>query len=99
VHGDGSKETYTLNPVSGKAQYTGNTTYLGSCYSSKGGVLIKNGYKYAEKLPITVTKTAGGSATAFTGQLSLVFVTTPAGKNKCPTGSETVALTSLKKTG
>jgi hypothetical protein len=99
LHGDGSKETYTLNPVSGKAQYVGTTKYVSSCYSSQGGVLISKGYTYSEKLTINVTKTSAGSATAYTGVLSLTFTPTAAGKSKCPAGSESLALTSVKKTG
>jgi hypothetical protein len=99
LHGDGSKETYTLKPVSGKAQYVGSTKYVSSCYTAKGGVLISKGYTYSEKLTINVTKSSGGSATAYTGVLSLTFTPTAAGKNKCPAGSESVALTSGKKSG
>ena len=62
-------------------------------------MLIKKAYTYSEKLTINVTKTAAGSATAYTGVLSLTFTPTAAGKNKCPAGSESVALTSGKKTG
>jgi hypothetical protein len=31
--------------------------------------------------------------------MHLAFTPTAAGKNKCPAGSETIALTSVKKTG
>ena len=99
VHGDGTTQTYTLNPVSGKAQYTGGATYVSSCYTSNGGVLIKKGYTYTEKLTITVTKTSAGAATAYTGVMHLAFTPTAAAQNKCPAGSETIALTSVKKTG
>jgi hypothetical protein len=99
LHGDGSKQTYTLQPVAGKAQYAGTTKYVSSCYTSKGGVLISRGYTYSEKLTINVTKSSAGAATGYSGVLSLTFTPTAAGKNKCPAGTETVALTSGKKTG
>jgi hypothetical protein len=98
VHGDGSKQTYVINPNK-NSTYTGGATYLGSCYSSNGGVLIAKGYKYTETLTIHVTKTSAGSASAFTGILTLGFTPTAAGKSKCPQGSEIVSLTSGKKTG
>jgi len=71
----------TLRPTPTTDQYTGRTTYLTACFKDNG-VIVDNAYTATETTTINVTqKNTQDVATAFSGDLLILFEPTQAGRD------------------
>jgi hypothetical protein len=93
-HTNGTQTTYTVTPDS-SGNYTGSTSYPGSCYSTATGQLIaQDAYSDAETIQITPTASSGGVVTAFKGSLSVTGTPNAVGTaNNCNPSYEVITFT------
>lgn len=96
---NGSLTTYTVTPDT-NSNFTGNTSYSGSCYSNADGQLIaQDAYTDAEAIQITPTASSGGLVTAFKGTLSITGTPTAIGTtNNCNPSYEVITFTGTTTT-